>query len=390
MELNKFTSEKISFKVLRTEKYWVHTDQGTLLDTLCGNTAFVFGFNNKDIMDKMYSVQNKVSYLNFKHNETNDYNDELVNYLCQEGGYSGIGYAISGTDGVECAISINDYYWKRINPNKTKIISFSPGYHGSTYLCRMMRGEEKSNDKIIVTDAPNWKDLSEREEAENISFLKLEKILNQDQQVGAIIFESIPWYMGIKPWSDNWWPRLRNLCDQRGILLILDDVMGCVGKLGYYFSWQRYNIKPDIVALGKALTGGYSPLSCACTTESIASVIKEIYEYGHTWQPNMAGIGAALAVKNLFDVEKIKENEKKMLSITDKLVDEGLVNRAYGIGSIYSIEFKNPIYSDDFTKNGLEVGPDYNYTLGVCVPFIADDEYFFEFEKRIRKSILES
>lgn len=389
MELNKYTSEKTLFKVQRTEKYWVHTDHGKLLDTLCGNTAFFFGFNNKTIMDKMYSVQNEVSYLNFKHNETNDYNDELIDFLCKEGGYGGVGYAISGTDGVECAIAVNDTYWKRVNPKKTKIVSFSPGYHGSTYLCRMMRREEELNDKVIVVDAPNWQDLSEREEAEYISFSKLEKVLDSDDQIGAVIFESIPWYMGIKPWSDSWWTKLRNVCDQKGILLILDDVMGSVGKLGYYYSWQRYNVKPDVVALGKALTGGYSPLSCACTTSTIASVIRDTWDYGHTWQPNMAGIGAALAVKEIFNVEKIKENENRMTALTTGLVEDGLVKRAFGIGSIHSIDLNEPISSDIFTKNGIEVGPDYRYTVGVCVPFIADEEYFFEFEKRIRKCILD-
>lgn len=389
MELNKFTDEKIISRVFRTEKYWIHTDQGKLLDTLCGNTAFIFGFDNKVIMEKMYQVQREVAYLNFKHNELNEYNDQLIDSICQEGGYDGVAYAISGTDGVECAIAINDTYWKKVNPYKNKIVSFSPGYHGATYLCRMMRGEETASEKVIVAGAPEWQNLEDRSEAENRSFLELEKILELDNRIGAVIFESIPWYKGIKPWSENWWNKLRNLCDQREILLILDDVMGGVGKLGYYFSWQRYNVKPDIVALGKALTGGFSPLSCACATSTITSVIRNDWNYGHTWQPNMAGVGAALAVKEIFDPDKIISIEKRMSDLTRSLVNEGLVERSIGIGLIHSLDLKIPLTSDSFVKNGLAVGPDYRYSVGICVPAIADDEYFEELEKRIKKSISE-
>ena len=153
--------------VTGTDKYWVHTKEyGRLLETQCGNTAFIFGFNNQHIIDKIAQQNNQLSYL-VHTNYTSEDNDKLIEILCKHGNFHGIGYAVSGTDGVECAIAMNDYYWSIKDPSKSKIVSFSPGYHGITYLTRALRGTVKIADKVIVTLAPSWSELKHREPYEN-------------------------------------------------------------------------------------------------------------------------------------------------------------------------------------------------------------------------------
>ena len=151
-ELNYQSSEKYITEVIKTEKYWVHTNHGKLLDTMMGNSAFIFGYDNKHIKDRMREVQDKIAFLNFKHNEICEENEELINKICELGNYSALGWAVSGSDGVECALAINDYYWETLREDKPQVVSFSPGYHGSTYIAKMMRREAPGHDKITQTN----------------------------------------------------------------------------------------------------------------------------------------------------------------------------------------------------------------------------------------------
>jgi adenosylmethionine-8-amino-7-oxononanoate aminotransferase len=382
MELNFKTTEEVVTEVFKTEGYWIHTNHGKLLDTICGNMSFIYGYDNEFVLNRMYEQQKQLAYLNFKHNEVCQANNRLVELLCKEGNFEGVGYAISGTDGVECAVAMNSHYWRQVDPTRTTIVSFAPGYHGATYLCRAFRSEE-TMPNVKVLGAPEWWKLEDRESHEDVAFERVKQLLETDKTVGAIIMESIPWAASIRPWSDKWWQDIRHICTAYGVNLIVDDVMGGMGKLGYRFSHDRYNIQPDIVALGKALTGGFSPLSCACAIGKITDVIKDKWDYGHTWQPNMAGVGAALAVWEIFDSKQILDIEDKLTMLGVKLTAMGLVRNCVVIGLIFSYKLTTPISADTYVKNGLTGGPDVKYSISGCAPAIADDEYFREFETRL-------
>ena len=387
MELNFKTTEQVVTEVYKTEKYWIHTNHGKLLDTICGNMSFIYGYDNEFILKRMYEQQKQLAYLNFKHNEVCKTNDQLVELLCKEGNFKGVGYAVSGTDGVECAVAMNNQYWRQVDPARTTIISFSPGYHGATYLCRAFRSEEQMPN-VKVVGAPEWWRVEDRGEHERVSFQNVKQLLETDKTVGAIIMESIPWATGIRPWSLSWWRDIRDICTEHNVNLILDDVMGGMGKLGYRLSQQRYGIQPDIVALGKALTGGFSPLSCAGAVERIADVIKDKWDYGHTWQPNMAGVGAALAVWEIFDSNAILNVEDQLTLLGKKLQSMGLVNAFVVIGLIFSYKLTTPISADAYVKHGLTGGPDVKYSISGCAPAIADAEYFKEFETRLINTLI--
>ena len=369
--------------VTGTDKYWVHTKEyGRLLETQCGNTAFIFGFNNQHIIDKIAQQNNQLSYL-VHTNYTSEDNDKLIEILCKHGNFHGIGYAVSGTDGVECAIAMNDYYWSIKDPSKSKIVSFSPGYHGITYLTRALRGTVKIADKVIVTLAPSWSELKHREPYENYSFNILENLLESNTSIGAVIMESIPWFNGLKPWSEKWWKDIRELCTEHNVNLIIDDVLGGMGKLGEVFSHTRYGIQPDIAVLGKALTGGYSPLSCACTSKEIADTIKDTWEYGHTWQPNMMGVAAALASLELLDTDKINQIENRLIDMYKRLDVEYITS-----GLLSQIIPKTKSFStEELQRNGLTcntISDSFNYLM-LCTPIIADDEYFIHLEQQLEK-----
>ena len=389
ISLNSPANENI-LRATGSEKYWIHTEEhGRLLETLCGNTAFIFGFNNQRIIDSITAQQNQLSYL-VHTNYTCDDNDRLIKELCAHGNFHGVSYAVSGTDGVECAVAINDHYWSRKGKAKPKIVSFSPGYHGATHLARVMRGESKIEDKVIVTRAPSWSHIAHRPYYETLALHDLKQLLTTDQNIGAVIMESIPWFAGLRPWSEKWWLDIRALCTEHAVNLIIDDVMGGMGKLGPVFSHSVYGIQPDIAVLGKSLTGGFSPLSVACTSKEIADTIKDTWEYGHTWQPNMMGVAAALTALTMIDTATVNQVSERLCAIYDNLKRKKLIEKYLVAGLMSQLNFpRHPITPQQLHQNGLTCNfqtSEFNsYVL--CSPIIADNEYFVELETRLTNAL---
>ena len=125
-------------------------------------------------------------------------------------------------------------------------------------------------------------------------------------------------------------------------------------------------------------------MSVACTSKEIAETIKDTWEYGHTWQPNMMGVAAALASLELLDRDAIAKIENRLLNLYQRLpVDD------YVVSGLLSQFTTNVLSSEDLHNSGLTSN---NVTktftsLTICTPMIADDEYFDELEKRLRSLI---
>lgn len=347
-------------EIIKTERYWTHTFDVKLLDILSGNTAFIFGYSDPEIFASMSSTQKTVGFLRGVANETSAANDEVINKLCRAGDFASVSWAVSGSDGVELAISANDQYWKTLGVNKPTVVVFDPNYHGTTYLAKIFRGQYTAGNRCV------W--------VSNLD--QLQTVLENNAEIGAVLMESCPWVAGIRPWTLHHWITVRNLCSQYVVNFIVDDVFGGVGKLGHVFSHQRYNVKPDIVVLGKALTAGYSPLSCACLNESITTVVRDNWDYGHTWSPNMAGIGAALVVLEKIDGEKIKSIEARLSKIALNLMSATLITKYTNIGLLLELNLNSDYPPNVLIKHGLNGTISDLNTIKICAPIIADEEYF--------------
>jgi adenosylmethionine-8-amino-7-oxononanoate aminotransferase len=375
MELNYQADNFPNHQIVKTEGYWNHTTSKKLLDPLCGNTSFIFGYNNTAILDSMYQLQSKIGFLRGTSNETCSENQELIAEICRRGNLSSVAWAVSGSDAVEAAIYINDEYWNRLNQVRPTVVTFTPGYHGTTYLAKIFRREYATGDRAEVI---------ERSANDNDTLTALKNLLKINPKIGAVLIESAPWNGGLRLWSQNWWTELRTLCDQYNINLIVDDVLGGVGKLGHFFSHQKYGVTPDIVAMGKSLTNGYSPLSCACTTEKISNVISGYWDFGHTWSPNMAGIGAALEVCKIFDTIDFISIQNQLTEIGKQLKTLNLINDFQTMGLLFYITLNKSYPPDALYRAGINGNFNDSNGIFICAPAIADAEYFSELENRLR------
>lgn len=372
MELTHSVPNVDSHTIVKTHGYWTCTDNAELIDILCGNTAFIFGYSDEDIFRSMIDTQRTVGFLKGQSNESCAANDLLISTLCKIGNFASVSWAVSGSDGVELAISANDRYWQAQKLHKPSVVVFDPNYHGTTYLPKIFRGQYTAQDRAISVPAND--------------LVALENVLATNDKIGAILMESCPWIGGIKPWSQSWWESVRALCDKYNINFIVDDVFGGVGKLGHVFSHQRYNVQPDIVVLGKSLTAGYSPLSCACVNQRITDIVKHNWDYGHTWSPNMGGIGAALAVMKKFDPNTVVSIEHRLSVMGNLLKEAGLIKSYTNIGLLMQIDLVDIYPADFLLKHNLN-GFANDYAVKICAPIIADDDYFIELYLRLQHAL---
>lgn len=396
-ELRAWTPGELDKTVIKTEGYWVHyKDQPKILDMQSGNSAYILGYGNREVTEAMNEQINEIAFVRGNRGETCELSVEMGELLCSTGNWDAFSWAVTGTSAMEAAISMNDVYWKKVNKHRTNIITFTPGYHGTSWLTKAMglpMLSESPPERVINVNSPIWKKEEERAAAEKASLEHLHKQLERhDGTIGCIVMETTPWFNGILPWSENWWKEIRKVCDEKNILMITDDVAVCWGKGGGYHGYTvaGYGIQPDISALGKSLSAGYTPLGAAVCNTKVASVLKTLsWEFGHTHQPNMCGVAAMKAVNNIIVRDKlfdrIPEIESKMDAIAQYMIDEKYI-RTYRRGGLFMALDTDAITSiASFVKAGLGATTTNAGAIKVIAPLIADDEYFDQIERRLSR-----
>jgi putrescine aminotransferase len=377
--------------ITKTDGYWIQykDEPEPCLDLTTGYGAFLLGYNNKEIKDRLYNME--VQFLRGNSGDTCDDLEELISLIRSRGNWESVAWAVSGSDGVEAAIFANDMYWKKMGGYRKKIISFFPGYHGATFINRHLRGDYPETGRATVLPSPQWHTEDQRDSVELVALQAVRRILENDTQkeYGCLIMETSPWSSDMCPWSTNWWKQIRSMCDEFGILFILDDVAVCWGKHGTWFGYEPFGVKPDLCVFGKALTGGYSPLSAVAVNKHVTDVLNtESFDYGHTWQPNLWGVAASLEVS--------KYIEKHNLLARVPLINQEIKNIAkeYGFitrGDYLFVIMETPrvITLGDLHNAGLSSGlPIAGATTGhikFCMPLIADDEYFDVLRTRLKR-----
>jgi adenosylmethionine-8-amino-7-oxononanoate aminotransferase len=216
-------------------------------------------------------------------------------------------YSDDGSTGVEVALRIADQYWRLRNSRRHQFIAFQHGYHGDTAGAASLGAAAMfhigiSHWNFPAVLVPNVKAL------ERISATDAAKI-------AAVVIEPlIQGAAGMKLWPPETLKHVREWCDRAGALLIVDEVMTGFGRTGKMFAIEHETIVPDIMVLGKGLSGGYLPLAITLVTDEIfsrfdGSVIDgKALAYGHSYTGNALGCAAAKASLEVFEKENVLEN----------------------------------------------------------------------------------
>ncbi|MAU46822.1 MAG: aspartate aminotransferase family protein [Yangia sp.] len=220
----------------------------------------------------------------------------------------------SGTEACELAVKMARKYWyEKGQPDKTDIIAFSGSFHGRSSAGIAAAGSEKMV-KGFGPLLPGFKHLEWRDMA------GLEAAI--DDNTAAVLIEPVQGEGGIRPMPDDELKALRALCDDKGCLLILDEVQCGMGRTGRLFAHEWAGVTPDIMMVAKGIGGGF-PLGAVLATEEAASGMT-VGTHGSTYGGNPLGCAVGCAVMDhVADPEFLAEVNRKAGLLRQKL--EGLV-----------------------------------------------------------------
>ena len=251
----------------------------------------------------------------------------------------------SGAEANEGAFKLAKIYFYKKGIDKTEIITLDHSFHGRTLATVAATGQEHYQAPYRPL-TPGFK------QVEPNNFEAMEKAVTD--KTAAIMIELIQGESGVHPMSEEYVKKLRKLCDDKGILLIFDEIQTGMGRTGHLFAHQMYGVYPDIFTSAKALGGGI-PIGAVCASEEVAGAF-EPGDHGTTFGGNPFATAAGLAVFEVFEKEKLVENAEKtgeyfierLNALKEKHTDK--IKEIRGAGLLIGIELDKSIAKDVFKK----------------------------------------
>jgi taurine--2-oxoglutarate transaminase len=259
-------------------------------------------------------------------------------------------FTTSGTDANEAAFKI-----ARMVTGRSKILARYRSYHGSTAASIAATGDprrwsaEPSAKLPGVVFAPETNcyrcPLGHQYPACDIACASyIEHMIENEGDVAAILVEPVPGTNGVLVPPPEYLPRLREICDRHGVLLIADEVMTGWGRTGAWFAVDHWGVKPDILVTAKGLTSAYTPLGLCATTRKIADYFEDHYfGHGHTYEAHALALSAAVAtikeMKRLDLVHRAAEEGKYLGScLREVAARHASVGEVRGLGMFWAID----------------------------------------------------
>ncbi len=232
-------------------------------------------------------------------------------------------FTVCGATAIENGIKL-----ARLFTGRHKIITRYQSFHGASYGVISAGGDPRKL-PMDSQQAPNFVHIDipyryrwphDEESLLKDAVVQLERVIafEGSGNIAAILLEGESGSSGCLQYPKGYLAKVRELCTQHGILLLIDEVMSGFGRTGSWFGFQNHGIVPDLVAMAKGLTSGYLPFGCLMVSETIASKYDNIpLALGLTYSAHPVCCAAALEVLNIYEDENLINNAKQMGAYMD-------------------------------------------------------------------------
>lgn len=291
--------------------YLYDMDGKKYLDFVSGIAVFALGYHNEAYNDALKSQIDKIIHTsNYYYNAPAI---EAAKKLKEISGMDRVFFTNSGAEAIEGAIkTARKYAYLKDGKTDHEIIAMNHSFHGRTMGA------------LSVTGNPHYREAFEPMIG-NIRFAELNDFDSVMAQVNdktcAILFETVQGEGGIYPATEEFMRKVRVLCDERDILMMLDEIQCGMGRTGTMFAWQRYGVRPDVMTTAKALGCGV-PVGAFLMTEKVGANSLVAGDHGTTYGGNPLACAAVSKVIDLFEEQDVLANVNRVGAYLEKRLNE--------------------------------------------------------------------
>jgi adenosylmethionine-8-amino-7-oxononanoate aminotransferase len=352
--------------IVRGEGSWIwDVDGHRMVDGVGGLWSANLGFGRTEIRDAIVEQLDELAFYNIFRGTTHPRAIELaerVVSMMEPDGVSAVFFSNGGSDAVEGALKLARQYWKiRGQADRTKFISLRQGYHGVHFGGMSVNGNtnfRRAYEPLLPgcfhVDTPWLYRNPYTEDPARLARicaeqLEREIVFQGPDTVAAFIAEPVQGAGGVIVPPAEYWPLVRAICDEYGVLLIADEVVTGFGRTGHLFGTRLWNVKADLWCLAKGISSGYIPLGATAISRKVADVFVAgdagigAISHGYTYSAHPVAAAAGLATLEILEREDVLSNvrtqgEHLMARLQDLGRRSRLIGEVRGVGLMVCLE----------------------------------------------------